>query len=175
MNTPDQNKKDQKEKEFPGYPSYPASDDITGNASKVKADEYGTLNTRIDANSTTGEAAEQRAPDVPRPKNADEAPSDADVTEEDIAILTATTQNKDLDDPDEEMPILDTTDDDGDPLNEPMPAYNSAGADLDVPGSELDDGNENIGEEDEENNYYSLGGDNKERLEDDPSFENGNS
>jgi hypothetical protein len=31
---------------------------------------------------------------------------------------------------------------------------------LDVPGSELDNGQENIGSEDEENNYYSLGGDN---------------
>ena len=31
--------------------------------------------------------------------------------------------------------------------------------DLDVPGSELDDLQEDIGSEDEENNYYSLGGD----------------
>ena len=30
------------------------------------------------------------------------------------------------------------------------------GLSLDVPGSELDDANEAIGEEDEENNYYSL-------------------
>lgn len=37
--------------------------------------------------------------------------------------------------------------------------------DLDIPGSELDDENEAIGEEDEENNYYSLGGDNHENLE----------
>lgn len=37
--------------------------------------------------------------------------------------------------------------------------------DLDVPGSELDDQNENIGEEDEENNYYSLGGDEHHNLE----------
>ena len=36
---------------------------------------------------------------------------------------------------------------------------------LDVPGSELDDISEEIGEEDEENNYYSLGGDNHENLE----------
>lgn len=36
------------------------------------------------------------------------------------------------------------------------------GAELDVPGAELDDENEAIGEEDEENNYYSLGGDNHE-------------
>ena len=43
------------------------------------------------------------------------------------------------------------------------------GDDLDVPGDELDDANEAIGEEDEENNYYSLGGDNKESLEEDAS------
>jgi len=34
-----------------------------------------------------------------------------------------------------------------------------SGNDLDVPGSEFDDEQENIGSEDEENNYYSLGGD----------------
>jgi hypothetical protein len=33
------------------------------------------------------------------------------------------------------------------------------GGDLDVPGSELDDTLEDIGNEDEENNYYSIGGD----------------
>ena len=40
-------------------------------------------------------------------------------------------------------------------------------ADLDVPGSELDDADEEVGEEDEENNYYSLGGDNHTDLEED--------
>jgi hypothetical protein len=35
---------------------------------------------------------------------------------------------------------------------------------LDVPGAELD---EEIGEEDEENNYYSIGGDNHNDLEED--------
>jgi|SRR5882757_1936501 len=38
---------------------------------------------------------------------------------------------------------------------------------LDVPGAELDDEDEKIGEEDEENNYYSLGGDDHDDLEDD--------
>jgi len=42
------------------------------------------------------------------------------------------------------------------------------GEDLDVPGAELDDAEEAIGEEDEENNYYSLGGDNHDDLEDYP-------
>ena len=41
------------------------------------------------------------------------------------------------------------------------------GDDLDIPGSELDDEQENIGSEDEENNYYSLGGDDHNDLEED--------
>ena len=39
--------------------------------------------------------------------------------------------------------------------------------DLDVPGAELDDAQEAIGSEDEENNYYSLGGDDHEDLDED--------
>ncbi len=42
-----------------------------------------------------------------------------------------------------------------------------SGDDLDVPGSELDDEMENIGSEDEENNYYSLGGDNNHDTRED--------
>jgi glutamine synthetase len=40
-----------------------------------------------------------------------------------------------------------------------------SGDDLDVPGAELDDDNEAIGSEDEENNYYSLGGENYNDLD----------
>jgi hypothetical protein len=42
-----------------------------------------------------------------------------------------------------------------------------SGSDLDVPGSELDDEQELIGNEDEENNYYSLGGDDHNDLDED--------
>jgi hypothetical protein len=42
-----------------------------------------------------------------------------------------------------------------------------SGSDLDVPGSELDDEQEKIGSEDEENNYYSLGGDGHTNLDED--------
>ena len=42
-----------------------------------------------------------------------------------------------------------------------------SGKDLDVPGSELDDEQENTGNEDEENNYYSLGGDDHNHLDED--------
>jgi hypothetical protein len=41
------------------------------------------------------------------------------------------------------------------------------GSNLDVPGSELDDEQENIGNEDEENNYYSIGGDDHNNLDED--------
>jgi hypothetical protein len=41
------------------------------------------------------------------------------------------------------------------------------GSDLDIPGSELDDEQEMLGSEDEENNYYSLGGDDHNKLDED--------
>ena len=41
----------------------------------------------------------------------------------------------------------------------------TSGNDLDVPGSELDDHQEEIGSEDEENNYYSIGGDEHDNLD----------
>ena len=48
---------------------------------------------------------------------------------------------------------LDKTDNEGTALNEKI---DNSGRDLDVPGSEDDDANEKIGEEDEEKNSYSL-------------------
>jgi hypothetical protein len=53
---------------------------------------------------------------------------------------------------------LDNTDDDGTPLNEESFKTNVTGTDLDVPGAQQDDANEKIGEEDEENNEYSIAG-----------------
>lgn len=50
-------------------------------------------------------------------------------------------------------------------MNEKNFEEDMSGSDLDIPGAELDDLNEEIGEEDEENNYYSIGGDNHDNLE----------
>ena len=49
--------------------------------------------------------------------------------------------------------------------NEKDFSEDQSGDDLDVPGTELDDEQEKIGSEDEENNYYSIGGDNHNDLE----------
>jgi len=56
---------------------------------------------------------------------------------------------------------LDNADDEGDALNERV---NISGGDLDVPGSESDDAMENLGEEDEENNFYSRGSDRNDNM-----------
>ena len=56
---------------------------------------------------------------------------------------------------------LDDRDDDGELLNERTSASAISGSDLDIPGADDDNENEKIGEEDEENNPYSLGGDEK--------------
>ncbi len=50
---------------------------------------------------------------------------------------------------------LDNIDEDGDILNEVEVVDDNSGEDLDIPGADLDDADEAIGEEDEENNGYS--------------------
>lgn len=52
-----------------------------------------------------------------------------------------------------------------DPVLKVMGDHNHDEAELDVPGSELDNAAEVIGEEDEENNYYSIGGDEHDDLD----------
>jgi hypothetical protein len=82
--------------------------------------------------------------------------SDSDVSEEEQRQLRraaghpANAENRDL-----AKISLDSTDADGDELSEKGAADDRFGEDLDVPGSEADDDNEDIGAEDEENNAYS--------------------
>lgn len=94
-------KKEEIETEFPGYPLYPASEDIYSQG--IKEDS-------ID------------------PENVDKLKEPNDKTRNE--------------------------------WNESDYNHQGTGDDLDIPGSEYDDEEEDIGLEDEENNYYSLGGDN---------------
>jgi len=69
---------------------------------------------------------------------------------------------------DEDIPGRDMNKDlEGDDMNEMDFDDDVSGRDLDVPGSDLDDALEDNGDEDEENNSYSLGGDRHEDLEED--------
>lgn len=81
--------------------------------------------------------------------------------EEDIYTKSKKAQHID---PDDNSLIIDSRDEAG-IMNEKAFEDDVSGSDLDIPGAELDDSDEAIGEEDEENNHYSLGGDNHENLE----------
>ena len=61
---------------------------------------------------------------------------------------------------------LDDYDNEGDPLNEASGATDVSGKDLDTTVVMNDDAMEDIGEEDEENNTYRLGGDDSDSIED---------
>jgi hypothetical protein len=143
---------------FQGYPHYPANEDITrakNNNQKVELDADAP---QPNYNDSVDERDDEVAI-VPG--------TDADVTDEDLRMLQAAEQNMDsMDSTNLQQSALENVDDDGDPLNEKGSlSMDMTGEDLDVPGSGVDDADENIGEEDEENNYYSLGGDLHESQE----------
>ncbi len=175
--------------EFPGYPHYAPEDDITAAGEKVSADMEGVSRAnnqtaagvqpaQTDATvRNTAQASNASLVGANEPRQAtDDAdnsgrPQDdveADVTNEELMLLDQA--DRGLDDSDDaQAPMraqLDETDEDGDPLNEAAGREGLLGDDIDVPGSEADDANEAMGEEDEENNYYSLGGDEKSSLDD---------
>ena len=147
------NKNNDEEKDFPGYPHYPTSEDILNQpgAERVEVD----VENLSRSHNQTSSALPDKSVKTPA---ADEAPpavgdmdddtivdgTDADVTKDDLIALGE--QDADFGRR-EELAVT--------------------GDDLDVPGAEDDDSNEEIGEEDEENNYYSLGGDAHEDLEED--------
>ena len=114
----------------------------------------------------TPSSADEEGDDVLEPKDDDfVSGNNADVTSAEKAVLENIDYRKAES---EDQPLiegrLDDTDGDGDPLNEDDDDL--TGDDLDVPGSEEDDLDEGIGEEDEENNDYSIS-----RNEDDVDFE----
>ena len=86
----------------------------------------------------------------------DDSDSNVSITEsQDLAI---TSHDMPGDDEMLRESALDSTDEDGTPLNEGSFKTNISGSDLDVPGANLDNDEERIGEEDEENNEYSIAG-----------------
>ncbi|AXY75272.1 hypothetical protein D3H65_15325 [Paraflavitalea soli] len=87
----------------------------------------------------------------------------SNVSQEEAALLAAAADyNSDEDDKIIRATALDSTDEEGDPLNEKGFRNAYSGTDLDVPGSEDDDADEAIGEEDEENNAYSVDEENED-------------
>jgi hypothetical protein len=91
--------------------------------------------------------------------------TEADITRNDKTMLeTADNYHATQDEDQLRKANMDNTDFEGERLNEAGFGDEQTGADLDVPNSETDDANENIGEEDEENNSYSLGSDSNDQV-----------
>lgn len=82
---------------------------------------------------------------------------ETELTETEQHDLFQTANDMPGDDEQLRQAALDNTDDDGTPLNEEGFRSDVSAGDLDVPGTSLDDSDEAIGEEDEENNEYSIG------------------
>ena len=141
-------KKREKKKEFPGYPHYPAKEDIMNSKENERVDmdvenlsrANNVSSSALPDKSVTHSAAVDKIPltDVDADDIDSAGPTDADLTSDDLIALGTETES----------------------------GYGKPD-DLDIPGSEEDDADEEIGEEDEENNYYSIGGDAHENLEED--------
>lgn len=159
---------DDLEKELPGYPHYPAEEDIMNPQNgfeKSTADLESLSNAKKSAapiNSAVSASAPEEEPqeeeDLERTEDATTSTgSEADLTPEDLIALGE--KDGDMDMGEDEIIGKQSKPDQHEDLEE---------EDLDIPGSELDDDNEEIGAEDEENNYYSLGGDRHEDQENEP-------
>lgn len=142
------------ENQFPGYPHYPAKDDIMNSKDTERVD--------LDVeNLSRSKQISSSLPDKsvkPKETESDTLPlADADADAENIGIITG----NDSDITQDDLIAL------GEKETDFVRIEQLTGDDLDVPGAEEDDDNEEIGEEDEENNYYSLGGGAHEDLEED--------
>jgi len=131
---------------FPGYPHYPQSEDVM-TSSPLKRTELDVekLPERVPVDKTATpqtEASESASEQTPR--------TESDLNQNDMVALGPV--DADMDGGDDEIMSLSGE------------RYDRTGEDLDIPGTELDDENEKIGSEDEENNYYSLGGDKEENT-----------
>jgi hypothetical protein len=139
MKKKEKKKTDQEQTEqFPGYPAYPANEDITINGKRVSIDDE-------------GRAQQEESLRKLKEDTDDLIVGKSNLTKEDLLALGPIDQS--LDEGDDEL------------LRVRNSKVDFSGKDLDVPGSELDDESEKIGSEDEENNSYSIGGDNHDNLE----------
>ncbi len=91
--------------------------------------------------------------------------NEADVSSTERTLLKRADEDMPLeDDPSLREAELDKTDNEGDKLNEGSSATDVSGGDLDMSGVDEDDKMEDEGEEDEENNDYSLGSESNDNV-----------
>lgn len=149
------------DQDFPGYPHYPAKEDIMDQRTGSHKVDMDMENLASSRNATGVSQRFARSQEIQR-NTGPQGQQPEENYDDDLNIRPGT----DADINDDDLAVLNSSNDEiGTPQNVSNEDLNT---DLDIPGSELDDENESIGEEDEENNYYSLGGDRHENQEEDP-------
>jgi hypothetical protein len=150
----------QSNQEFPGYPKYNADEDITRKATRVDENLDDEVLTQVKHNKNPKLNPDESQTDPIDDSNIENNQTDNfNVTNEDLEALGPKDLSMDMGD-DEQL------------KHRTRPVDFTAN-DLDIPGSELDDEQEAKGSEDEENNSYSLGGDDKENLDEGQEHERG--
>lgn len=161
INTPDKVEESNDEKidqDFPGYPHYPSEEDILNPENENKRADIDVENLTRSHNITADhiksiEGTRETGNDMTvatddEPDDIEMVPgTDADLTAEDFLILGSRDEDKDMGE-DEEL--------------REKGYFPRTAKDLDEPDPDED---EMQGQEDEENSYYSLGGDEMEKLE----------
>lgn len=142
--------KDKSKEQFPGYPKYPGKEDITVQNNRMSINDEG-LTARPEKLASKLDQEENLI--VPSSRK-----RESDITKEDLEALGPLDLSLDMG---EDEDLL---------KHRPHPV-DFAGDDLDIPGAELDDEREATGNEDEENNPYSLGSDKHEDLDERHSLE----
>jgi hypothetical protein len=141
---------------YPGYPHYPSTDDIMNPGKGYQKLELNETSRRLVKPKRKLLSGEPEPEQMEKPLLSEQGEPEEEITASDV-----TTEEKQLLESDELSEDLGEDEE----LRTRVWKVEMSGADLDVPGSELDEEEEGIGEEDEENNLYSLGGDRHEDLE----------
>ena len=147
------------EDEFPGYPHYPAKNDIMNPKNGMAKKELIETSRKLVKPSTSGanrKSQEEKMEKPVMPLEEEESFEkddniESEISKEEKFLLESDQLSEDMGEDDE--------------LRTRVWPLDMAGEDLDVPGTELDDSAEDAGEEDEENNPYSIGGDRHEDME----------
>jgi hypothetical protein len=106
--------------------------------------------------SSSDEEGEGILDDLNQPSPAENADTDSNVSPLERKLLDeSANETPDEENADLRKMALDESDNEGVPLNEKGFKKDRFGEDLDVPGADQDDSDEDIGDEDEENNVYS--------------------
>lgn len=162
IDTPEEVEESNDEKidqDFPGYPHYPAKEDILDpenhtarvdldvenltRSNTIAPDHIKAIEGTPEIEPDFTQVSEEEGEDIEMVPG-----TEADVTAEDLMLLGDRDEDMDMDE-DEELRARGWT-----PVT---------GKDLDVPDADLD-GKDALGQGDEDNSYYSLGGDERENL-----------